>query len=51
MENDINIKKGDKVKKFFSRLFENLDKKMQKKAENNKGCCGTDKTGNKSCCS
>jgi len=51
MGNDVNIKKECKVKNFFSRLFKNLDKKIEEKAKNSKSCCGTDKPGNKSCCS
>ena len=51
MDNGRDVKKENKIKKFFSRVFESADKKMKEKAKNTKSCCGSNNTGNKSCCS
>lgn len=50
MENNSNKAKENKKKSFFARLFDRLDKKMEKKAKSQPCCKPSDKGGN-SCCS
>jgi hypothetical protein len=52
MDQKSEAKKTNKVKGFFSRIFANIDKKMEEKAKSSKcGCCGDKNEDNKSCCS
>lgn len=50
MDKELNSKKENKAKRFFSRLAEKIDDKMKEKAK--KGACSCKpKDGNNSCCS
>jgi hypothetical protein len=42
-------KKNNKIKQFFSKLVDKVDKKMEEKAKSQKCCCGDD-SGKDSCC-
>lgn len=44
-------KKVNKVKNFFKRFAEKIDKKMTEKAKGNSCCYAGNKKENKSCCS
>lgn len=51
MDKQVNIKKENKVKRILRRFFEQVDKKLQEKAESNDGCCNNHKSKDKPCCS
>lgn len=51
MDQKPGIKKVNKVKDFFSRIFANIDKKIEEKAKKTSCCCCNDKKEDKSCCS
>lgn len=44
-------KKETKIKGFFTRFIEKVDKKMEEKAKNSKCCSGSEENGDNSCCS
>ena len=44
-------RKINKVKQFFTRLFEQLDKKMEEKAKSQPCCCKPSDKEKNSCCS
>ena len=50
MAKDTNGKKKNKVKQFFTGLVEKIDKKMEEKAKNSSGCCGSGKGKDDPCC-
>lgn len=43
--------KTSKIRSFFKRFVEKIDKKMEEKAKHGGCCCVNDKKENKSCCS
>lgn len=49
MDKEVNTKKGNKAKGFFTRLIEKIDKKMEEKAKKNPCSCSP-KDRNNSCC-
>ena len=50
MEQDKKNKEQNMKKGFFSRFFENMDKKMQENARISPCCCGDKKDKERSCC-
>ena len=51
MSQEIKSEKKGRVKKFFSRWFQKLDKKMEEKAKSSGCCCDNTKSEGRSCCS